>query len=176
MRAHTRVVIVAAACAGALAVTAVTSIALNVSDESASGRTAQAAEILSVTEADSPDEMEAAIGVEPPLQVREVDPTAPPTTFRRSVSEPWKPFVSSDPVPAPEPAPAPAPEQPVAPTPTPDPTPTPKPPTSTPTPGPSTTPIPGEEPGDDEGLPSEQAPAPLPAPPIDDAPSESVTP
>jgi hypothetical protein len=166
LRAHRRLVTAAAASACALAVTAITSIAMNVTDSSDNGRTAQAAEILSVTEVDSPENMDAAIGVEPPLQVREPAPTTPPYSFRRSAPAPRTPLAASQATEQPAPlAPAPAPVAP--PTETPAPTPPVATPAPTPIPEPSETPAdPGEgeiEPQPDTGQPGQDAPIDAPS-------------
>lgn len=160
MRAQSRFIIVAAACAGALAVTSITSIALNAPGIGDTGRSAQAAEVLSVTEVDSPEEMDAAIGVEPPLQVREAAPTTPASPWRRQATTPRTPLVAAEPdlepsVPAPAPAPLPAPI-------VPSPTPTLTPPASSPSPTPTPTPTPSAPEDDDD------QPAPAPAPPQED--------
>jgi hypothetical protein len=158
VRPHRIVVTATAATACALAVTAVTVIALNSPPDSSYARSSVPAQVLVVDAVDSPERIDTSLGMEPPHEIVDAD-GAPKLIAPRPAPErpPWAPDVSQS---APTP-PEPEPEQTPTPTPTP-PVESPAPPTPTPVPTPGDTPPPEDIP--DEGdLDSE---TPDPAPPL----------
>ncbi|WP_191621736.1 hypothetical protein [Microbacterium caowuchunii] len=140
MRPHRIVVTATAATACALAVTAVTVIALNSPPDSSYARSSVPAQVLVVDAVDAPERIDTSLGMEPPHEIVDAD-GAPKLIAPRPAPErpPWAPDVSqSAPVlPEPEQAPTPSPTPPVH---------TPGPPTPTPTPTPTPVPTPGDTP------------------------------
>lgn len=165
----------AVASAGALVLSTTAALTFSAADTHASlARFIDASQTLPAVALDAPDELDAAIGVEPPQATATPDP---PASFERRVV-PLAPAPVRGDAPAPAPAPAPAtPAEPPVSTPTPIPTPAPS--DGTPTPDPSPTPDPGatpeepseeSQPGTGEGVHEEAPSAPeFFTPPFDDA-------
>ncbi|MEV7692015.1 hypothetical protein AB0N73_01650 [Microbacterium sp. NPDC089189] len=178
MPAPRLLVTAAVASAGALVLSTTAALTYSAAEtQSSLARFIDASQSLPAVALDAPDELDAAIGVEPPQATS--TPTPPASFERRVVPLAPAPVRGGD-APGNAPAPAPAPE-PVSPNepPVATPTPTPAPSEGTPTPEPTPTPDPGatpgepeeeSQPGTGEGVQEEAPPAPeFFAPPFDDA-------